>query len=125
MNLTFYCSARRPAPLTDLEQQAVRKLIAKYAVESRIKRFEETGQGIRWRPLCLTSPDDYSAADAVFEATAELPCESDEALATAIDHWCNFASALRREIHKALWDVRVGDHEIKHEWRSDRYDPAA
>lgn len=125
MNLSFYCHARRPAPLNSIEQQALQKIVAKYAVESRIRRFEETGQGIRWRPLCLTRPDDFSAADTIFEALAELPAETEEALATAIDHWCNFATALRREIHKALWEVRVGDREIKHEWRSDRYDPAA
>lgn len=125
MNLSFYCSARRPAPLTDVEQQAVRKVVAKYAVEGRVKRFEETGQGIRWKPLCLVAPEEFSANDTVFECAAELPCESDEALATAIDHWCNFATSLRHEIHKALWEVRIGDREIKHEWRSDRYDPAA
>ena len=55
----------------------------------------------------------------------ELPCESEEALATAITHWCNFATALRREVAKALWEVRVGDREIKHDYRNDRYDPAA
>jgi hypothetical protein len=125
MNLSFYCSARRPAPLTAVEQQAVDKIVAKYAVEGRIKRFAETGQGIRWRPLCVAKPEDFSASDTVFEASAELPTETEEALAAAIDYWCNFATALRRELHKALWEVRVDDRQIKHDWRSDRYDPAA
>ena len=125
MNATFYCSARRPAPLNSTEREALSKLIAKYSVESRIKRFDETGQGIRWRPFVPLAPEEFSAADTILEGSAELPCETEEALATATAHWCNFATALRREIHKALWEVRVGDREIKHEWRSDRYDPAA
>jgi hypothetical protein len=125
MTLSFYCSIRRPAPLNSLEQQALQKVVAKYSVASRIRRFEETGQGIRWRPLCLTKPEDFPAADTIFEVSAELPTETEDGLATAIDHWCNFATALRREIQKALWEVRIGDREVKHEWRSDRYDPAA
>jgi len=124
MNPIFYCSARRPAPLNSSERDVLSKVLAKYSVESRIKRFEETGQGTRWRPFVMLPPEEYSAADTILEGNAELPCESEEALATAIDHWCNLATALRREIHKALWEVRVGDRAIKHEWRSDRYDPA-
>ena len=125
MNPIFYCSARRPAPLTTSERETLSKVLAKYSVEGRIKRFEESGQGLHWRPFVLIGPEDYSAADTILEGSAELPGETEEALATAVAHWCNLATALRREIHKALWEVRVGDREIKHEWRSDRYDPAA
>ena len=125
MSASFYCSARRPAPLSADEQQAVSRILAKYSVESRIKRFAETGQGIRWRPWRIYSPAEFTAADTILEGSAELPCESEEDLATALVHWCNLATALRREVHKALWEVRVDDREIKHDWRSDQYDPAA
>src|SRR5262245_632581 len=103
MNPAFYCSARRPAPLTADEQELVRKILAKYSVEGRVKRFEETGQGIRWRPWRDLPPEEFSAADTILEGSAELPCESEADLATAIEHWCNLATALRREVHKALW----------------------
>ena len=125
MNAAFYCMARRPAPLSEDEREAVRKLEAKYSVESRIKRFQETGQGIDWRGWRFLPPEQFSAADTILEGSAELPCESEESLATAIAHWCNFATGLRREVAKALWEVRVGDREIKHDYRNDRYDPAA
>ena len=124
MNPVLYCSARRPTPLCPAEREAIRKLEEKYSVESRIKRYEETGQGIRWRPWHWLNEEEYSAADTILEGSAALPCETEEGLATAIDHWCNVVSALRREIHKALWEVRIGDREIKYDYRSDRYDPA-
>ena len=44
MNPVLYCSARRPTPLCPAEREAIRKLEEKYSVESRIKRYEETGQ---------------------------------------------------------------------------------
>ena len=125
MNPCFYCTARRPAPLSEDERFAVSKLEAKYSVLGRIKRFQETGQGIDWRPWQFLPPEKFSTADTVLEGSAELPADSEEALATAITHWCNFATGLRREVGKALWEVRVGDREIKHDYRNNRYDPAA
>ena len=125
MNLFFYCTARRKTPLSEEEREEILRLEAKYSVESRIKRFQETGQGINWRPWQFLPPEQFSASDTLLEGSAELPCESEESLATAITHWCNFATALRREIGKALWEVRVGDREIKHDYRNDRYDPGA
>ena len=124
MNPSFFCSVRRPAPLCPAEREAIQKIEEKYSVESRIKRFEETGQGIHWRPWRWLSEEEFSAADTILEGSAELPCETEDALATAIEHWCNVVSALRREIHKALWEVRAGDREIHYDYRSDRYYPA-
>jgi hypothetical protein len=123
MSPSLYCSARRPAPLSPSEREAVHKIEAKYSVEARIKRFEETGQGIHWRPWHWLPEEEFSSADTILEGSVPLPCETEEALATAIDHWCNVVSALRREIHKALWEVRIGDREIQYDYRTDRYDP--
>jgi hypothetical protein len=125
MNPAIYCSARRPAPLSKSEHEAVNKILAKYSVDSRIKQFEETGQGIHWRPWSFLPEEEFSSADTILEGSAELPCESDESLAAAIEHWCNVVSALRREIPKALWVVRIEDYEIKYDYRTDRYDPRA
>ncbi len=124
MNPCIYCSARRPAPLSPDEREAIQRIEAKYSIESRLKRFEETGQGIRWRPWHWLPAEEFTAADTILEGNAELPCETEDALATALGHWCNVVSALRREIHKALWEVRVGDREIKYDYRRDLYDPA-
>src|SRR5262245_63156902 len=107
MNPYFVCTVRRPAPLSTAERDAIRKVVAKYSVESRIKRFQETGQGIHWRPWQFLPPEEFSADDTLLESRAELPSETDEALKLAIEHWSNAASALRREIHKALWEVGV------------------
>jgi hypothetical protein len=123
MSVSIYCFARRPQPLSDDERRTVERIVAKYSVESRIRRFEATGQGIAWRPLQLRSGDELSYGDAILEAVAELPTESEEALATALAHWCNAASALRREIHKALWEVRAGDREIPWDYLHERYEP--
>jgi hypothetical protein len=125
MNPSIYCSARRPAPLSSNEREAVSKILAKYSVESRLKQFREKGEGIHWRPWCFVAEDEFSAADTILEGSAELPFESEESLATAIEHWCNVVSAMRREIQKALWEVRIGDYEIKYDYRTDRYDPRA
>jgi hypothetical protein len=123
MSVSFYCVARRPSPLAAEEKLAIDRILAKYSVETRIKRYEETGQGIPWRALHLLPPEKFSYADAILEGTAEIPTDSDEALSTAIVHWCNAASALRREIHKALWEVRVEDREIEWDYLHERYDP--
>jgi hypothetical protein len=122
MSVSFFITARRPTPLTAEERLAIDRIVAKYSVESRIKRFEATGEGIRWHPLCLIPADECLYADSLVEATAEIPTESEDALATAILHWCNVAGALRREIHKALWEVRVEDREIEWDYLHERYD---
>jgi hypothetical protein len=123
MSVSFHYSARRPAPLAHEEQQAISKVIAKYSVDGRAKRYAETGEGIPWRPLCPLSPEEFSAADTILEGVAELPTESSEAQKLALSHWCNAVSALRREIHKALWEVRALDREIVWDYRQERYDP--
>jgi hypothetical protein len=123
MSVSFHYSARRPTPLAVEEQQAVAKIVAKYSVNGRVKRYAETGEGIPWRPLCPCPPEEFSTADTILEGEAELPIESEEVMALALSHWCNAASALRREIHKALWDVRVDDREIVWDYLQERYDP--
>jgi hypothetical protein len=124
MSFSIYYSARRPAPLSVEEQEEVRKVLAKYSVDSRAKRFVESGEGLNWEPFGALEPKDYSAADVVFEGSTRLPDNTDEAFSAGVVHWCNALSALRRIIHKAMWSVRVEDQEIHWDYQNDRYDPA-
>ena len=47
MSLSIYYSARRPTSLSDEEQVEIDKVLARYCVDSRVKRFAETGEGDR------------------------------------------------------------------------------
>lgn len=124
MSFSIYYSARRPTPLSDQEQEEVGKVLARYCVDSRVKRFAETGEGLNWQTFGVMDPKDYSAADVVFEGSTPLPDNTEEAFSMGVVHWCNALSALRRIIHKAMWSVRVEDQEIAWDYQNDRYDPA-
>ena len=124
MSFSIYYSARRPTPLSEQEQDEVRKVLVRYCVDTRVKRFAETGEGLNWQPFGVTAASDYSASDVVFEGATELPDNTEEAFSAGVVHWCNALSALRRIIHKAMWSVRVEDQEIAWDYQNDRYDPA-
>ncbi len=124
MSLSIYYTARRPAPLSDQEEQEIHKVLARYSVDSRVKRFAETGEGLNWKPFGITASSDSSAGDVVFEGSTPLPDNTEEAFSQGVIHWCNALSALRRIIHKAMWSVRVEDQEIAWDYQHDRYDPA-
>lgn len=124
MSLSIYYSARRPTPLSDEEQVEIDKVLARYCVDSRVKRFAETGEGLNWQPFGIAPSNDYSAADVVFEGSTPLPDNTEEAFSQGVTHWCNALSALRRVIQKAMWSVRVEDQEIAWDYQHDRYDPA-
>ena len=124
MALSINYSARRPTPLSDEEQVEIQKVLARYCVDSRVKRFAEKGEGLNWQPFGLASPSDFSAADVVLEGSTRLPDNTEEAFAAGVTHWCNALSALRRVIHKAMWSVRVEDQEIAWDYQHDRFDPA-
>jgi len=118
-----YC-ARRPTPLSEQEREEIAGVLTRYSVDSRVKRFAETGEGLNWQPFGVTSASDFSASDVVFEGSTELPDNTDEAFSMGVVHWCNALSALRRIIHKAMWSVRLEDQEIAWDYQHDRYDPA-
>jgi hypothetical protein len=124
MGFSIDYSARRPTPLSDQEQEEVRKVLARYCVDSRVKRHAETGEGLNWQPFGVADPKDFSAADVVFEGSTQLPDNTDDAFSAGVVHWCNALSALRRIIHKAMWSVRVEDQEIHWDYQHDHYDPA-
>ena len=124
MSLSLYYTARRPTPLSDQEQDEIRKVLSRYSVDSRVKRFAETGEGLNWQSFGVTPPSDFSAADVVFEGSTPLPDNTEEAFSAGVVHWCNTLSSLRRIIHKAMWSVRVEDQEIAWDYQNDRYDPA-
>jgi hypothetical protein len=124
MTMAFYFSARRPAPLSSEEQQAVQKIIDKYSVDERIRRRAQTGEGLNWHHFHLAGPDNRSTADTILEGHTRLPDDSEEAAATGLVHWCNVVSAFRRAVHKALWSVQVEDIEIGWDYVKEAYDPA-
>ncbi len=124
MSLSLYYTARRPTPLSDQEQEEIRKVLARYSVDSRVKRFAETGEGLNWQPFGIAPSSEFSAADVVFEGSTPLPDNTEEAFSAGVVHWCNALSALRRIVHKAMWSVRVEDQEIGWDYQNDRYDPA-
>ncbi len=124
MSLSIYYSARRPTPLSDQEEEEIRKVLARYSVDARAKRFAETGEGLNWQPFGQIASSDSSAGDVVFEGSTPLPDNTDEAFSAGVVHWCNALSALRRIIHKAMWSVRIEDQEIAWDYQNDRYDPA-
>jgi hypothetical protein len=124
MALSIYYSARRPTPISEQEQAEFEKVLARYSVDARVKRFAETGEGLNWKPFGITPNSETSAADVVFEGSTPLPDNTEEAFSAGVTHWCNTLSALRRIIHKAMWSVRVEDQEIAWDYQHDRYDPA-
>ena len=124
MSFSIYYSARRPTALSDSEQVEIDKVLARYCVDSRVKRYAETGEGLNWQPYGVAASSDSSAGDVVFEGCTPLPDNTEEAFSAGVVHWCNTLSALRHIIHKAMWSVRVDDQEIAWDYQNDRYDPA-
>jgi hypothetical protein len=122
--MAFYFSARRPAPLSTEERQAVQKIIDKYSVDERIRRRAQTGEGLNWQHFHLIALDEQSTVDTILEGQTCLPDDSEEAAATGLVHWCNVVSAFRRAVPKALWSVQVEDIDISWDYVKEAYDPA-
>lgn len=120
MSISIYYSARRAAPVSELEQRKITKVLAKYSVDGKIKKYLTTGEGLNWESFCVYDGD--SNGDVVFEGATKLPNNTPDATWIGVQHWSAALSEIRNALHGSEWLVHVEDHELV--WAGDSYDPS-
>ena len=68
-------------------------------------------------------PDAPAEPDVIFEGATGLPDNSEEALWTGLQHWCNALTEIRHALPDAEWHVHVDDHDIPWDPAAQAFDP--
>lgn len=123
--LSIYYKARRQTPLSEAERAAIREVERQFAVEDQIARRELTGDGPNWESFCVYDPDQPPSPRIIFEGATGLPDNSEEHLATGLEHWCNALAAIRRILPDAEWSVHINDVDIPWDEKQQVWDPWA
>lgn len=125
MSISFYYTATRPTPLTDVESSAIDSIVEEFSVDDQIQTYLNSGDGLNWESFCVFDRVNPTAPDAIFEGATKLPDNSEDAMWVGVQHWCKAISAIRRVLHDAEWDVRVDDHDMQWDESALEYDPSA
>jgi hypothetical protein len=123
MSVSIYYSARRSTALTEQEQEAVRDVISRYSVADQVEEYLQTGYGWRGEDFCLYAPP-FDSSDTILEGATKLPGHTDDAMWTAILHWCKALSEIRHILLDAVWDVHVDDDDIVWNDQQQAFDPS-
>jgi len=123
MSISIYYEARRKHPLTDVERAEIDAITQRFSVDDQIERYNRSGQGLNWESFCLYDPP--TEPDIILEGATRLPDKTEDAVWTAVQHWCAALSELRRALPHAEWRVAVDDHEMTWDASTQSYDPAA
>jgi hypothetical protein len=124
MSFSIYYTAHRKTPLTPKERALVNESESRYTIEGQIVERERTGEGYNWTSFCVYDPADPTEPDVVFEGATQLPDNSEDAVWTGLQHWCQLLTEIRRAVHGASWRVTVDDHEILWDEKRGEYDPS-
>jgi hypothetical protein len=124
MSSSIYYAARRPEALVSSEREAIKRLVAKYAIENEIERYTRSGVGPNWESFCIYEQPSFSEPGVVFEGATKLPDNSEQAIWRGAQHWCALLSEIRAAIPRASWRVHIEDHDIA--WVEERsaFDPS-
>ena len=125
MSVSIYHSAERDHPLTAEESAAIDELLIKYAVDEQAEHYVQTGEGFNWESFWIYDPNDPSEPAVIFEGATKLPDNSDEAIATGMQHWCNLLSEIRRLLWTASWTAHIDDADVRWDEESQLYVPFA
>ena len=120
MSVSIYYQARRSKPLTRSESLLVKMIVQFFSVDSRIKKYLETGEGLNWESFCLYEKP--TAPDLVIEGATKLPDNTKDADVHGAEYWCAVLSFLRLAISDAEWTVTIEDHPIKWDETNRKYD---
>ncbi len=123
MGVSIYYAAHRSTALTEREQNAVKEVVSRYSVADQVEEYLQTGSGWRGEDFCLYQPP-YDSPDTILEGATKLPGHSDDAMWTAVLHWCRALSEIRRILLDAVWDVHVDDHYIAWDDNQQAFDPS-
>ena len=124
MSISIYYRARRATRLTNDEIATISRLEDKYAVETHIEAYNQTGEGYNWESFCIYDPNDPTEPDVVFEDATKRPDNSEDAVWDGLQHWCKALTEIRQVLADAAWEVHVDDHEIPWVEAANEYDPS-
>jgi hypothetical protein len=108
MGLSIYYTAQRARSLTPNEQAAIGKVVDQYSVAD-------------WESFCVY---DRTEPGVIFDGSAGLPRDSEDACWAAVRHWCAALTEIRRLLPDAAWEVYVDDHPITWDEVRQEYDPS-
>jgi len=122
MGISMYYTVSRPYELSKVEQNELEGVIKRYSVKERIDESHRTGVGWNGEDFCLYGPP-FESPETILQGATRLPDSNDEVLWTAVKHWCQALSEMRRLLFDAVWHVHVDDHDL--EWNEERqeFDP--
>lgn len=107
MGVSIYYNVARKTPLTTEEQHAINEIVERYNEE-----FEYKEEGEQ-----LTFYDEPFNEKNILEGSTGLP--HDDSVLSAIFHWCDCLSEIRREVLlDAEWSVSMDDIDL--EWDDEQ-----
>jgi len=121
MSVSIYYEAKRTAPLSLAEKEAVNAMLEKFSVDKAIEKYMGTGEGLNWESFGFYNKP-YEAG-IILSGSTQLPDNSENAVWTGIQHWCAALTEIRRAVKNATWDVRVEDHKLHWDESKQAYDP--
>jgi hypothetical protein len=122
MGISIYYTARRSTALSELEREAVSKVVHRYSVADQINEFDRTGSGWSGEDFCLYVPP-FDSPDTILEGATKLPSHTEEELRIAVEHWCRALSEIHRIVPDADWHVHVDDEDIEWSHEQQAFDP--
>ena len=111
MGVSIYYTASRSEPLTLAERLAVDAAIARFPLSALLDECGVTEDEYDGEDFCVF-PVGGAEPGVVFEGATKLPLCSEDAMWSAVQHWCALLSEVRGVAPGAAWRVHVDDHEI-------------
>jgi hypothetical protein len=120
MSISLYYNLARDQALSDAENSAIDLILKQFsetavAKEVKFKTFE-------WERIHFYSEPTENGMR--LAGSTKLPGESQSEMWSALQHWCEALSALRRVLPNATWHVSVDDHDIVWDPELLCYDPS-
>jgi hypothetical protein len=116
MGVSIYYRCYRSYALSVEERKSISEIVERYSVKKQIEEYFITGKGWNGEDFCFYS-EPLDSPEAILEGATGLPISTVAICCTAIEHWCNLLSEIRRFLPDSSWEVHVDDYEIP--WNKD------
>jgi hypothetical protein len=125
VGVSIYYTASRPEPLSAAERSAIEAAVARYPLAALLDECGVAEGEFDGEDFCVYPADAHTEPGVVFEGATKLPLHSEDAMWSAVQHWCGMLSEVRLALPGTAWRVHIDDHDIP--WVADlrAFDPSA
>ncbi|RBO98994.1 hypothetical protein [Pseudochrobactrum asaccharolyticum] len=126
MSVSIYYVARQRAQLTPSEIEIIKNIINKYSVDELLEQYLLEGTGLNWESFDYEfniKAGSFFTKGIVFSGSTKLPDNTDDAIPLGLQHWSKCLTEIRHALPRCEWSVRVEDHMIEWDTKSNAYNP--